>query len=61
MTENFFDQKLTANDRVAMYFEEISGRPMTRQEKIPLGAVIYGESLADAEGCLDWLNKRDTK
>jgi len=44
-----FDPKLTASDRVAAYFEQITGRPMTRAEKIPLGAVIHGESIEDAD------------
>jgi len=33
----------TPNDRVACYFELITGRRMTRREKIPLGAVIFGD------------------
>ena len=47
-TVGHFDPSLTPNDRVAAYFESITGRPMTREEKIPLGVVIHG----DAEG--DW-------
>lgn len=40
---DFFNPALTSNDRVALYFEHIMGRPMTRDEKIPLGSVISGD------------------
>lgn len=45
---NYTDPNLSANDRVALYFESIIGRPMTREEKTPLSVVIFGEP----EDCL---------
>jgi|DEB0MinimDraft_12_1074336.scaffolds.fasta_scaffold17336_5 hypothetical protein len=53
---DYFNPDLTPNDRVAAYFEHITGRPMTRGEKIPLGAVIHGEAVEDADLEMDWLN-----
>lgn len=37
------EPRKTASDRVAAYFEKIAGRPMTREEKIPLPAIISGD------------------
>lgn len=53
---DYFNPDLTPSDRVAAYFEHITGRPMTRGEKIPLGAVIHGETVEDADLEMDWLS-----
>ena len=34
----------TATDRVAVYFEGILGRPLTRAEKIPIPAILAGDT-----------------
>ncbi|WP_372570376.1 hypothetical protein [Ruegeria jejuensis] len=42
-TPDWMNTDLTATDRVAAYFELITGRRLTRQEKIALPAVISGD------------------
>jgi hypothetical protein len=54
--KEYLNPKLTPNDRVAAYFEHITGRPMTREQKIPLGAVIFG---MDEDLDLDWLKPQE--
>ena len=34
----------TATDRVVAYFEGILGRPLTRAEKIPIPAILAGDT-----------------